>query len=142
CNLRSFARLPPSVGVANGPRKNNNARTSKMRGSAIPQRNEVPAAPSAIAGLEQTFAHPGSEPASMRKFVEYAFLKDSRYARQAKSKPRFPPRRVGRTSLTRVDALWRDPDADWPRRCRCSADDQRKGWLYSAASSGARFSAC
>jgi len=112
------------------PRKNNNEITVEMRETGDPQRKHV-----AIAGRERpTFAHPSSEPASMRRFGEYAFLEDSRYARQAKSSTRLPSRRVG--------ALRRDPDADWPRRCRGSADDQRRGWLYSAASSGARFSPC
>jgi len=56
-----------------------------MRETSDPQRKHVPA-DVAIAGLARpTFGHPGSEPASMRKFGEYAFLKDSRYARQAKS---------------------------------------------------------
>src|SRR5262249_6168761 len=55
-------------------------------GDRDPRSDQSPAAPSPIAGLERpNVRSPGSGPASMRKFGEYAFLKDSRYARQAKS---------------------------------------------------------
>jgi hypothetical protein len=85
CNLGSCLGLPASAGVADGPRKNNNAITVKMAGKGDPRRKEVPSRLQYRGSSDQTFAHPGSEPASMRKFGEYAFLKDSRYARQAKS---------------------------------------------------------
>jgi hypothetical protein len=55
-----------------------------MRETGDPQRKHVPAAV-AMAGRARPNVRPGCEPASMRKFGEYAFLEDSRYARQAKS---------------------------------------------------------
>jgi hypothetical protein len=79
------ARTADFGGVADGPRKNNNAITVKMAGKDDPRRKEVPSRLLLPRSNDQTFARPGSEPAFMRKFGEYAFLKDSRYARQAKS---------------------------------------------------------
>src|SRR5262249_14237001 len=58
----------------------------------------------------------GSVPASMRKFAEYPFLKDSRYARQAKSERAFPwARRRALAGFGR----------GLPRRCRGLAGGPR-----------------
>src|SRR5262245_26858785 len=70
--------------VADGARKNNNAITVKMAGKGDPRRKEVPQLLLPRSN-DQTFAHPQVGSGPMRKFGEYAFLKDSRYARQAKS---------------------------------------------------------
>src|SRR6266436_9018009 len=67
----------------------------------------------------------------MRKFGEYVFLKDSRYARQAKSARALPLGASARPGCGLASPL-----------SGLGRNDERKGWLYSAASSGARFSAC
>src|SRR5262245_38205448 len=77
CNLGSCAEPPTAALVADGSQENNNEITVEMRETGDPQRMAGRARPNV--------RPPGSEPASMRKFGEYAFLEDSRYARQAKS---------------------------------------------------------
>src|SRR5499427_741878 len=101
-----------------------------MREIAIPLGKQVPAASSlSCRARTTTFAEPATGSASMRKFGEYVFLEDSRYARQAKSWMRLASRRVGAPGCRLASPL-----------SRRGHNDERKGWLYSAASSGARFS--
>src|SRR5215469_3500683 len=57
CNLGSCLGLPTSAGVADGPRKNNNAITVKMAGKGDPRRKEVPQ-PSPVARLERPNVRP------------------------------------------------------------------------------------
>jgi hypothetical protein len=70
---------------ADGLKKNNNEVTVEIPETGDPQRKHVPGAVAIAGRARPNVAHPGSEPASMHKFGEYAFLKDSCYARQAKS---------------------------------------------------------
>jgi hypothetical protein len=81
--------------------ENNNATTVKMAGNGDLQHEEVPAAVSNCEA-RATVRHSGSEPASMYKFGEYVFLKDSRYAGQAKSACALPLGASARPGVIRM----------------------------------------
>src|SRR5258706_13564470 len=63
----------------------------------------------------------------MPKFGEYVFLEDSRYARQAKSARALPLGASARPGVTRMRLGL--------AAVRFGRNDERKSWLYSAASS-------
>jgi hypothetical protein len=86
CNLGSCPGTTDFGCRRQWEKKNNNAITVEMAGKRDPLRNERSRSAAPIISLERPSVRPpGSEPASMRKFGEYVFLEDSRYARQAKS---------------------------------------------------------
>jgi|SRR6516164_5631852 hypothetical protein len=120
--------------------ENNNATTSQNGRKRRSAARGGPRSRLQMRGARVTVRHSGGKPASMRKFGEYIFLEDSRYARQAKSACALP---LGDARASRAwthSGVLRMGLAS--PLSRLGRNDERKGWLYSAASSGARFSAC
>jgi hypothetical protein len=92
CNLGSCAGTADFGCRRQWGEKNNNAITGKMQEDGRSACKQVPRSAVSNGQASTINVHrTGSAPASMRKFGEYAFLKDSRYARQAKSARAFPP---------------------------------------------------
>jgi hypothetical protein len=86
CNLGSCAGIADFGRRRQWGEKNNNAITGKMQEDGRSACKPVPRSAVSNGQAPTINVHrTGSAPASMRKFGEYAFLEDSRYARQAKS---------------------------------------------------------